>query len=181
MSNVIPKVGGEVDAHCTKCELDLAHTILAMVGTTIARVRCNTCGSDRKYRGTQPAAKSNSFSAPKKSSAQKAAEAAAKVVIGFEQQLESKKVSAKKPYNVKTTFAVDDVVDHPSFGLGFVTAVRADKVDITFKSFTKTLVHGKSGEPTAKPTFQHPGRPVAAPAPQPDADGAAPNPSSPES
>ena len=32
--------------------MTLAHTILAMVGTKIARVKCNTCGGDHVYRGT---------------------------------------------------------------------------------------------------------------------------------
>ncbi|MFY0576846.1 hypothetical protein ACN28S_23190 [Cystobacter fuscus] len=44
------KVGGEVDAFCTRCRLTLAHTILAMVGTKIARVRCNTCNGDHAFR-----------------------------------------------------------------------------------------------------------------------------------
>ena len=45
------KVGGEVDAFCTRCKMDLAHTILAMVGTKPVRVRCNTCGGDHAFRG----------------------------------------------------------------------------------------------------------------------------------
>ena len=44
------RVGGEVDAFCTRCKMSLAHTILAMVGTRIARVRCNTCGGDHAFR-----------------------------------------------------------------------------------------------------------------------------------
>ena len=35
------RVGGEVDATCTRCKMELAHTILAMVGPKIIRVRCN--------------------------------------------------------------------------------------------------------------------------------------------
>jgi hypothetical protein len=37
------RVGGEVDAFCSSCKLVLGHTILAMVGERIAKVRCNTC------------------------------------------------------------------------------------------------------------------------------------------
>ena len=44
------KVGGEVDAFCTRCKMTLGHTILAMVGTRIARVRCNTCNGDHVFR-----------------------------------------------------------------------------------------------------------------------------------
>ena len=45
--------------------------------------------------------------------------------------------------------SVDDIVDHPTFGIGLVIAVRVDKVDISFKADTKTLVHGKAPPPTA--------------------------------
>lgn len=56
MSNV-PRVGGEVDAACTKCKMLLGHTILAMVGSRIARVRCNTCQGEHNFRtsGRRPA------------------------------------------------------------------------------------------------------------------------------
>jgi hypothetical protein len=41
--------GSEIDAYCTKCRLDLGHTIIAMVGHTVPKVICNTCGSQHKY------------------------------------------------------------------------------------------------------------------------------------
>ena len=44
------KAGDEVDSKCTKCKLILAHTIIAMVGDQIARVKCNTCGGEHAYR-----------------------------------------------------------------------------------------------------------------------------------
>ena len=49
-------------------------------------------------------------------------------------------------------FAVDQVIDHPTFGRGWVTAVRPDKVDVTFRSFVKTLVHARGGKPAPVPT-----------------------------
>ena len=41
--------GKEIDAYCTRCRLDLAHTIIAVVGNQIGRVICNTCNSQHKY------------------------------------------------------------------------------------------------------------------------------------
>ena len=46
------KVGGDIDAWCTRCKMDLGHTILAMVGTKAARVRCNTCQGEHNYKAT---------------------------------------------------------------------------------------------------------------------------------
>lgn len=148
------RVGGEVDAHCNKCEMNLAHTILAMVGTTIKRVQCNTCGSQHMFRGQQPLAKAPSLAAPRKASAPRTPKSEV-VVKGFDELLKGHDLTRAKKYSIKETFALEDVVDHPTFGFGIVSAVRHDKVDITFKVEVKTLVHGK-GDGLQKPSFSKP-------------------------
>ncbi len=163
------KVGGEVDAFCTRCKMTLAHTILAMLGTKVARVRCNTCGGDHAYRSA-PGARSTSSTprAPAKPKSQR-------VVIGWEQRLEGRDLAAAKKYSPRETFAVDELVDHMTFGIGLVTAVRHDKVDIAFKADQKTLVHGRGESPAAKPVFQPPRGKSASPAdkqPSPEAESA---------
>lgn len=168
------RVGGEVDAHCNKCEMNLAHTIIAMVGSAIKRVQCNTCSSQHMFRGQQPLEKAASLAAPKKASKPRTPKSEA-VVIGFDEQLKGKDLTRAKKYSIKETFKLDDVVDHPTFGFGIVTAVRTDKVDITFKSDVKTLVHGK-GEPKAMYT-RPPSQTVATG--EPDAAPAAPTEESP--
>src|SRR5690349_2429788 len=98
------RVGGEVDAFCTKCRLTLAHTILAMVGTKIARVRCNTCGGEHAMRsapGSKPAATPRARAA--------SAEKPAKVVISFEQRLGERDANSAKTYSPKDTYLVDDL------------------------------------------------------------------------
>lgn len=143
------RVGGEIDAHCNKCELNLAHTILAMVGTSVKRVQCNTCGSQHMYRGEQPLVKAQSFAAPKRASTPRAPRAETKVVT-FDEILKGKDLTRAKKYSIRDTYVLDDVIDHPTFGFGIVTAVRVDKVDVTFKVEVKTLVHGK-GAPAPAP------------------------------
>lgn len=147
------RVGGEVDAHCNKCNLNLAHTILAMVGTAVKRVQCNTCGSQHMFRGEQPLQKAASFAAPRRASAPRTPRSEV-VTIGFDELLKGKDLTRARKYSIRETFKVDDVVDHPTFGFGIVSAVRVDKVDITFKAEVKTLVHGKGGG-DQKPSFQH--------------------------
>ncbi|HVG61800.1 MAG TPA: hypothetical protein VNA24_24775, partial [Hyalangium sp.] len=152
------KVGGEVDAFCTRCKLTLAHTILAMVGTKIARVRCNTCGGDHTYRSApgstdRPSASSSRSTSSSRAASAPRAEKPEKVVISFEEQLAGKDLANAPKYSPKDTYQVDQVIQHPTFGLGLVTAVRGDKVDIAFKSETKTLVHGRGGAPAERPSF----------------------------
>ncbi|WP_224248247.1 hypothetical protein [Hyalangium gracile] len=164
------KVGGEVDAFCTRCKLPtpLAHTILAMVGTKIARVRCNTCGGDHAYRSA-PGATDKPSASSRASTARAStprAEKPEKVVISFEEQLAGKDIANAAKYSPKDTYKMDQVIQHPTFGLGLVTAVRGDKVDIAFKSETKTLVHGRGG-PAERPTFSPPGARHTGPADKP--------------
>ena len=165
------KTGGEVDAFCSKCNLNLAHTIIAMVGSKIARVKCNTCQADHVFRGIQTTMQANSFTKPRKSTRMSAAD---KVVIGFQQRIEGKDAAKARKYSAKDTYAVEELIDHPTFGLGIVSDVRADKVTIHFKAEEKTLVHGRgAGTQAAKPSFNalHPAGPrvQAKPAEEPAA------------
>ncbi len=166
----IKKVGGEVDSLCGKCKMTLAHTILAMVGDKVARVQCNTCGAQHAHRGPQPAASSVKVPRPsaKSTSTRGAAAAAAKAAVSFEQLLSQKDASQARRYSVKDTYAVEDLIEHPTFGYGIVTAVRADKVTVMFKMDEKTLVHGRGGgAPAARPTFERPRAAATGPADKP--------------
>ncbi|MBM7116506.1 hypothetical protein [Archangium primigenium] len=178
------KVGGEVDAFCTRCRLTLAHTILAMVGTKIARVRCNTCNGDHAYRSapgtTDKPSASSRASSSSSTSRPRASRASSeeKIVISFEEQLAGKDIANAPRYSPRETFKVDQVINHPTFGLGLVTAVRGNKVDIAFRAETKTLMHAAGGAPAEKPAFSPPNarkagpadKPMAAPDADPDAE-----------
>jgi hypothetical protein len=148
----IPRVGGEVDTLCGRCKLELAHTILAMMGKQIARVRCNTCGSDHLYRaGVEVRARA----APARMH-----RPTEKVSFSYADKLAAQDPARAVSYHPKERYAVDQLINHPTFGLGIVTGVREDKVDVAFKTFTKTLVHTHE---TSKP---HPSL-FKAPAPSP--------------
>ena len=142
------RVGGEIDSFCTKCNMNLAATILAMVGPKVARVKCNTCGTDRAYRGQQPLVEAQSFARKRPKKAKADGEAtSSRSVTSWAARVEAKDPASAKKYDPKTTFVVDDLVDHGAFGLGIVSAVRGDKVDIAFKAFEKTLIHAKGAPP----------------------------------
>ena len=133
--------------------MELAHTILAMVGQKVARVRCNTCGSDHVYRGTQSSSRA-AAGRPRAAAAEKTP----KSIVGFEAQLAALDVSKAQDYHPDQSYAVDQVLRHPTFGLGIVRAVRQDKVDVAFKAAERTLVQGRSAG-TARPSFSPPHRP----------------------
>ena len=49
--------GKNIESYCTKCKLNLDHTIMAMAGETIAKVRCKTCGGAHKFKSPADAPK----------------------------------------------------------------------------------------------------------------------------
>ncbi len=135
------KVGGEVDAFCTRCELVLAHTIHALLAGRPVKVECNTCHSVHRYRAVpgRPARRAAGGSPAQPSQGHERA-----AVDGFDDLLAARNVAAAQTYSPRKRFAVGDVVDHGVFGRGFVSALRdGDKVEITFRSDVKLLVHGR--------------------------------------
>ncbi len=130
------KVGGEVDSFCTRCNMILAHTIHAMVGPRPVKVECNTCHVVHAYRApargaTPKPARTRALKGP---------------VASFDEVLRTKKLALAVKYSPRTSFAVDQVIEHPTFGLGFVSAVLdGAKIQVTFRSDVKVLVHGRAG------------------------------------
>jgi hypothetical protein len=134
------KVGGEVDSFCTKCEMTLAHTIIAMVEGRPVKVECNTCRGVHRFRGDLPAApKRAGAGAPSRPARERPA------TISFDEVLRSKNMAMSVRYSPKGTYQVDQVIEHPTFGLGWVSAIRdATKVEVTFRADVKVLVQGKA-------------------------------------
>jgi hypothetical protein len=128
------RVGGDVDAMCSRCELVLAHTVIAMVQGRPVKVQCNTCRTVHAYRGS-----------PSGSHARRTAQAARerRSVLSFDEALAAKGTATARPYAPTASFGHDEVVNHPTFGLGWVSMVRPDKVEIVFRSGSKTLVHAR--------------------------------------
>ena len=126
------KVGGEVDAFCARCQLLLAHTVIAMVGTVPVKVECNTCRNVHRFRVAsttvrRPAAKTTRGG----------------LTLSFDQMLATHTTVPRK-YASTGLFASGDVIDHDSFGRGFISALKdPGKVEVTFRTGVKTLIHGK--------------------------------------
>lgn len=156
------RVGSDVDAYCTKCRMILGHTIIAMVGDKIARVRCNTCQGLHAYKAGPPGTRTATARAP-------AAEGRTRPAAGraprekaevrpFEEIFAGRDTSDARPYSAREKFADGEILSHPTFGLGLVKSARQDKVDVIFKLGEKTLVHGLAGGSRAPVSFAKPGR-----------------------
>ena len=136
--------GMSVDTYCTRCKLDLAHTIVAVVAGVPARVLCNTCRTERKYRRKAGAKKA---AAPKKAaSAGKRVDLQSNEEVEWTNALQAAESAGQKAqfYNMSEAVEVGMIIDHRSFGLGVVQEILAStKARIRFKTGERTLVHNR--------------------------------------
>lgn len=134
-------VGKDVLSYCTKCKLNLGHTIVAMKDAkSIAKVKCNTCGTIQSFKDASQSSKQNKTRT-------KATSAKPSKVISVSDLWMEKMSSTKKkstPYAMDGKFAEGDIIDHVKFGPGIVEKVVDDKIEVIFRHEIKTLVHNKT-------------------------------------
>lgn len=152
-----PKTGGEIDSYCTKCKLDLGHRIIAMVGDTVKKVECRTCGSHHLYRKPQservaaakigirtPAAATKKPSTSRSARVTAAERAEREQTATWESAIAGQPSGAFKPYRVSNVFGLGELVRHPKFGDGVVSRViDRGKVEVLFKDGLRTMAQGQ--------------------------------------
>lgn len=130
------KVGGDTLSWCGRCKRELAHVVVAMLGTRPKRVQCKTCRSEHNYKSATPVTKK---------SAAKRAPAAPRTTVRaaeyWEQKLAEKGAQPSKDYRPQEAFNPGDILAHPRFGLGIVEAARVGKITVLFRDGEKTLLH----------------------------------------
>jgi hypothetical protein len=146
--------GSEIDSHCLKCKDLTNHTIIALAEEKIAKVQCNVCKGKHKYRPAKPEKAAPVKKKGGKTTAARATAAALKekkVAAEFEALLQDRDTAEAKPYAMTATFKKNDMIDHPTFGLGLVTAmIPADKMEVMFRTGSKLLICViQSPEPSA--------------------------------
>ena len=139
------EVAGDVDSWCTKCRMMLTHTIVAMVDRKPKRVHCNTCHGEHIWRphppGWKPPRKVRTparrgSAAPKPRKTNKTNE--------YFERIKNRDPRGARRYRIQENWTVDELIDHPSFGLGVVTAVVVGgKVKVLFEVGEKLLVQGR--------------------------------------
>lgn len=120
--------GDDVDAHCGKCKDIRTHAIIAVDAQgKIERVQCRTCQGTHNYRNPVKEPKRTTSPGTRSSSRTSGANAAP--------------TGPTKVYSPQQSFQVGDQISHPTFGLGYITDVRATKIDVKFGREAKILIH----------------------------------------
>jgi hypothetical protein len=156
-----PAVGRDVEAWCQPCGMALTHTIMAMVGLEIAKVKCNTCGAEHKYKSLReaeviaktPKAPKEPKEPKERKPAKKAVEKAAKVTdspdanrsvrLLYQRAMADRDRAQAVGYIATMTPRPGQLVDHKLFGFGIVDAVFEGKSRFLFEAGYKVLVTGR--------------------------------------
>jgi hypothetical protein len=118
--------GQNIESYCGKCKVNLDHTIMAMDGEAIAKVRCKMCGGSHKYGNPRVAHK------VRKPGVKKGlGEAATAEIVWAAGLAESKR--KERDYSMTAKYRIGDIVNHQTFGKGIVTKLYANKCDMLFK------------------------------------------------
>jgi hypothetical protein len=141
-----PRVGGDTMAWCTTCRAVGEHVIVAMVGIRPAKVECASCHKQHLYRAAAPGtltAASTKTGARRKSVPPPDP---APEPVDLEALVAGR---PRKPYDTKSRYAIGEVVDHPSFGVGLVTLLPGpQRVEIAFQVGAKLLTHDRGASST---------------------------------
>ena len=138
------RVGGEIDATCTRCRMVTNHRIVAMPDGIIKRVICLTCDSQHNYRQPPGEKKTASTSVRRVSKELKKTSDPSGGRI-FAQWLTSKNklMASEEPprsYAFNETYTTGESLSHPKFGLGFVQKIiPPNKLEVMFETEIKTL------------------------------------------
>ena len=159
-------VGSIVESICGKCNDVMGHTIMAMVGSEIAKVECRVCKSQHRYRaptrtgtgkatvtmkkgrdGEPVASRQSAIAKPSYAPTPKSSRKPSAAMVDLEVwrgMMRKHEGETPRAYAMTETFSVEELLHHPTFGLGVVTGlVPPDKMDILFEVGTKRLLCNK--------------------------------------
>jgi hypothetical protein len=49
----VARLGDSIDDHCTRCHMLTDHSVVAMIGEDVKKVRCRTCNNEHDFRHGQ--------------------------------------------------------------------------------------------------------------------------------
>jgi len=131
-------VGNEVLSYCSKCKLTLAHIIVIMKNDNdIGKVCCNTCKSTHAYKDpSKVKARSKKAQSKKILSTDSISDIWMNAI--------SNTSTKSKHYSLEEQFLQGDIIDHPTFGPGFIDKlIGSDKIQVIFRHNIRTLIHNK--------------------------------------
>lgn len=121
-------VARDLVTRCSRCKLETRHVVVVHNQEGIVdRVKCKTCGSEHKYRPDKKPAPTKTL-ANKKHRVIKKEDFAKE----FERLAEKFKGREPVPYSMSGSYKKEEIIDHKTFGMGIVTRVSYQKMEVSF-------------------------------------------------
>lgn len=133
-------VGDTIESRCTKCRVVTKHIIVSMIDGKAAKVRCNTCEGVHNYHRLLPGGASETKKPVKKKKPAGPRKTAGATQQDWEKLVAKMAGQRRVPYDMSGSFRIDDLIEHPNFGLGVVRhTVKPNKMEVLFQGGTKLL------------------------------------------
>ena len=132
----LPQVAKRIFLACKKCDCDRFHIVVSHSTTKSAKVQCEVCGGVKTYR--LPSTKKTKT---RKSAAKREEE---KIKVLWEELKVQIGVDKTIVYSMAATYTNNSAIEHPKFGIGFVTRSAPSKIDVVFEDGPRQLVHNYS-------------------------------------
>ncbi len=140
--NELPAVARNINLPCKKCGVDRFFVVVAHTTATSAKVKCEVCGATKTYR--LPAAKKTRASTDAKRTVRKTAPKKPDHSALWNELKEQIGTDNVATYDMKKKYPMAAAIEHPKFGLGFVTNSFHDKIEVAFLEGGRFLVHNRT-------------------------------------
>lgn len=131
MQSTTLSAGDPIEARCTKCRRNTNHIIVAMTDEGPAKVQCNTCSGQHKYRPP---------TTPKKAAVRRTVDPKVAEQKEWAELRPGMNSAQAIDYSMTTAFKVGSLINHPAFGIGLVQSlVGPRKVMVLFEDGKKTM------------------------------------------
>jgi uncharacterized Zn finger protein len=141
----LPAVARNIHLDCKKCGVERFHVVLAHTTATSAKVKCEVCGATRTFKlpkaAKAPAAKKTASGKPRATKSKKNEPSSADVWADLKTQIGTDRIV---PYSMRQKFTLANAIEHPKFGLGFVTSATNEKIEVMFQEGGRALVHNRT-------------------------------------
>lgn len=127
----LPSVAQKVYEFCKKCDCERYHVVLAHTDPETAKIECEVCKKKSKITTKKKKAPVKRKTTPKVNSADK-----------WNEMLTSNS-EPSAPYSMKSKYTANTKIEHARFGVGIVTVVTGNQMEVVFQDGTKSLVHNR--------------------------------------
>lgn len=137
----LPAVARNIHLMCKKCGVERYHVVVAHSTATSAKVKCEVCGASSTFKlAKAKAPKAAKSGTAKKRTSKKSEPDMGAMWADLKTQIGTDRVI---PYNMKTKFSLANAIEHPKFGIGFVTNATNERIDVVFQEGGRALVHNR--------------------------------------